>query len=269
MKIRNLSALNTRYWVGMLIASVVGTTLGDFVSTDLQLGFVKGLLPLTFILVVIFVAEWKTKVSTEAYYWAAIVLTRTMATNLADLATHSLKLDYAWLEVALFSFLMMIMLLPRPNMGSPTNQSAAIHGALTPLSKIGIRYWVMILIVSVIGTTLGDFISDNMGLGAEQASLVLGLILTIVLFVKTRLELLGSVAYWITLIIVRTTGTVLGDFLSGEEGLNLGFLGAAACTAFLLVCVLRLWTSDKIPDLRCDNAGEAIAISEAEQPKLS
>ncbi len=243
MKLRNLSVLNTRYWVGMLIASVVGTTLGDFVSTDLQLGFVKGLLPLTFILVVIFVSEWKTKVSTEAFYWSEIVLTRTMATNLADLATHSLKLHYAWLEVALFAFLMMAMLLYRRNIGS-TDQLKLINEASTPISKNGIRYWIMILIASVIGTTLGDLISDNMGFGVEQTSLVLGLILTIVLFLKKKLDLLGSVAYWTTLIVVRTTGTVLGDFLSGEEGLNLGFLGAAAYTALLLVCVLRLWTSN-------------------------
>jgi uncharacterized membrane-anchored protein len=46
MKIRNLPALDGRYWVGMLIASLVGTTLGDFISTDLNFGFTKGLLPL-------------------------------------------------------------------------------------------------------------------------------------------------------------------------------------------------------------------------------
>jgi uncharacterized membrane-anchored protein len=88
MKAESLPALNGRYWVGMLIASLVGTTLGDFVSTDLNFGFVKGLLPLGLILAAIFVVERKARVAIEAYYWAAIVLTRTMATNLADLATH-------------------------------------------------------------------------------------------------------------------------------------------------------------------------------------
>ena len=41
--------------------------------------------------------------------------------------------------------------------------------------------------------------------------------------------------------IVRTTGTVMGDYLSGEEGLNLGFRYAATCTALLLVAILFLW----------------------------
>ena len=268
MKIRSLPSFGTRYWAGMLIASLAGTTLGDFVSTDLHFGFVKGLLPLSFILAAVFVAEWKTKFAAEVYYWAAIVLTRTMATNLADLATHSLKLDYAWLEVALFAFLMVIPLSRRRNVDPYIDQSEVA----TPLSNNGVQYWMMILVASVIGTTLGDLISDKLGLGVVRASIFLGLICVIVLLLQLRLKFLGSAVYWGTLIIVRTTGTVWGDFLSGEEGLNLGFMASAAYTTVLLVCVLRLWrpsTSDAIQALACDNEGEIVAVREADQPKLS
>ena len=270
MKIRSLPTLCTRYWVVMLSASLVGTTLGDFVSTDLHFGFVKGLLPLSFILTAVFVVEWKTKEATEGYYWAAIVLTRTMATNLADLATYSLKLDYAWLEVALFAFLMVTPLFHRPSIDPSIDQSEVINEAATPLSNNGARYWVMVLVASIIGTTLGDLISDNLGLGG--ASTCLGLICVMVLLLQLRLKFPGSAVYWSILILVRTTGTVWGDFLSGEEGLNLGFMATAAYTTFLLVCVLRLWrpsSSDAISDLSCDNEGETVAISEADQPKLS
>ena len=266
MKITSLPALGTRYWVGMLSASLVGTTLGDFVSTDLHFGFVKGLLPLSFILTAVFVAEWKTKVATEVYYWAAIVLTRTMATNLADLATHSLKLDYAWLEVALFAFLMVTPLFRRRNI----DPSIDHNGVSTPLSNNGVRYWVMVLVASIIGTTLGDLISDTLGLGG--ASICLGLICIIVLLLQLRLIFLGSAVYWGTLIVVRATGTVWGDYLSGEEGLNLGFMASAVCTTFLLVCVLRLWRpspSDAIPDLPCDNERETVAMSEGDRARAA
>jgi len=43
-------------------------------------------------------AERYLKVSTVVYYWAAIVITRTAATNLADLATHSFKFGYGWVK---------------------------------------------------------------------------------------------------------------------------------------------------------------------------
>jgi uncharacterized membrane-anchored protein len=39
-------------------------------------------------------AERRTRIPTEAYYWLAIIVLRTAATNLADLSTHDLKLGY-------------------------------------------------------------------------------------------------------------------------------------------------------------------------------
>ncbi|MGO9484171.1 MAG: hypothetical protein ACLPX9_06270 [Rhodomicrobium sp.] len=263
MNIRSLPALDRRYWVGMLIASLAGTTLGDFVSTGLNFGFVKGLLPLSLILIAVFVAEWKTRVATEGYYWAAIVLTRTIATNLADLATHGLGLDYAWLEVALFALLMATALLRRPNKIPSIGSSQAFNA--TPLSSNGVRYWVMVLVASIIGTTIGDFVSGDLGLGLARACILLGSILVVVLFLQTRLGLFGDTAYWSILIVVRTTGTVMGDFLSGEEGANLGFLLSAACTALLLAGVLGLWRPKipgTIPDLPCDDEGETAARSQ-------
>ncbi len=244
MKIRNLPFLDGRYWVGMLMASLVGTTLGDVISTDLKFGFVRGLLPLGLILTAIFVTEWKTRLSTEAYYWAAIVFTRTMATNLADLATHSQKLDYAWLEVALFALLIATALIRRSETTPSIASREAAGRTPTSLPNNDVRYWLMIVIASTIGTTLGDFISDNLGLGVAWASILLALVFVGVFYFRSGIARFGRVGYWSILIVVRTTGTVMGDFLSGEDGLNLGFMASALCTTLLLVAVLRLWRSE-------------------------
>jgi uncharacterized membrane-anchored protein len=218
---------------------------------------VKGLLPLSLVLGAIFVAEWKTSVTTEAYYWAAIVLTRTMATNLADLTTHSLKLDYAWLEVALFALFFVTMLVRRPNANLSITSSEVVGWGPTSLPNSNVRYWAMLLIASTIGTTLGDFVSDNMGLGVARASILLGSTLAVVFYLRSRIKLFDQAGYWGILIAVRTTGTVMGDFLSGEEGLNLGFAVSAACTALLLVSVLRLWR----PSVSGLDPAQPVAIS--------
>ncbi len=223
------------------MASLVGTTLGDFISTTLDFGFVRGLFPLGFALAVIFVAEWKARIATEAYYWAAIVLTRTMATNLADLATHRLKLDYAWLEAALFALFIATALIRRAATAAPIASTEVAGRTPTALPSNDARYWLMILIASTVGTTLGDFVSDNLGLGVAWASILLALVLGCVLSIRRGIERLGQVGYWSILIVVRIAGTVMGDFLSGEGGLNLGFMASAMCTALLLVLVLQLW----------------------------
>jgi uncharacterized membrane-anchored protein len=233
MKEKNLPVVNARYWMAMLFASLVGTTLGDFISNSLHLGYIKGLLPLSVILAAIFVVERITSGTTEVYYWLAIVLTRTMATNVADLATHRLKLNYGWIEIVLFGALVAVFFLMSGQERSPESK----------LPKNDFAYWLMVLIASTIGTTLGDFLSDDMGLGVARASLLMAFVLAGAFFLQAKLHWSGKPVYWLLLIVVRITGTVVGDFLSGDDGLKLGFLASAAATAVILAALLTLWKS--------------------------
>jgi uncharacterized membrane-anchored protein len=237
MKEKNLPVVDTRYWIAMLTASLVGTTLGDFISNSLHFGYIKGLLPLGIALAAIFAVERITNWASQTYYWLAIVLTRTMATNLADLATHRLKLNYAWIEIVLFGILIAVFLVHRSGHESPTASSDS------KLPKNDFAYWLMVLIASTIGTTLGDFISDDMGLGVARASLIMAFVLAGAFLIQTKLNWFGKPAYWLLLIVVRTTGTVVGDFLSGDDGLKLGFLVSAAASALFLAVLLTLWKS--------------------------
>ena len=92
MQDKNVPTLNTHYWVTILVASLLGTTFGDFISNDLELGFAGGLLVLSAVIAVIFIAEYKLTWNSVAWYWAAIVATRTAATNLGDFLSRTLKL---------------------------------------------------------------------------------------------------------------------------------------------------------------------------------
>jgi uncharacterized membrane-anchored protein len=91
MHIRNLPAVTPRYWVAILVASMCGANTGDFLSHNLHLGHWRGLPPLVVLFVAILWAEKRARAATEAYYWLAIIVVRTAATNLADLATHDLE----------------------------------------------------------------------------------------------------------------------------------------------------------------------------------
>lgn len=241
MQRSNLPSIDARYWAAILIASLVGTTSGDFVSHDLNLGFVAGLLPLGALLAITLFAEHRSRTPNEAYYWTAIVITRTAATNLADLATHSLEFGYGWVAACLVALLVGTLLIGRRR----------VHATLVPakspgmqskvLPKTDCRYWAAILTASTMGTTLGDFVSDGLKLGVGNGSLLLGAFLAAVLYALSRAKVQREAYYWVTIVIVRTTGTTMGDFLSGASGLNLGFGWAAAGTGVLLVSVLALW----------------------------
>src|SRR3982075_3643090 len=106
----NLPTINARYWIAILAASMCGANTGDFASRILGLGHTHGLLPLALTFLAIIWAERRSTVATEAYYWFAIIVLRTGATNLADLGTHDLKLGY-FLCIGLLAAFMVTMLL--------------------------------------------------------------------------------------------------------------------------------------------------------------
>src|SRR5262249_49886120 len=108
MSPKNLPVIDARYWTAILAASMCGANTGDFVSRILGLGHTRGLLPLALIFLVIVWAERRSKAATEAYYWLAIIVLRTGATNLADLGTHDLKLGYYLFMGALAALMVVI-----------------------------------------------------------------------------------------------------------------------------------------------------------------
>jgi uncharacterized membrane-anchored protein len=101
MRISNVPAITRRYWAAILVASMCGANTGDFLSHNLHLGHTRGLLPLAALFLLILWAERRARIPTEAYYWLAIIVLRTAATNLADLCTHDLKLGYGATEIGL------------------------------------------------------------------------------------------------------------------------------------------------------------------------
>ena len=240
MQKKNTPSLDNRYWIAMLFASLLGTTFGDFVSHDLNLGFVSGLWPLGAILAAILFIERQAAIPSEAYYWAAVVITRTAATNLGDLATHSFQVDYWQIGVGLTVLLAIILLVGRKNESKAQDQGRS-------LPATDLRYWAALLVASTLGTTQGDFVTDGLGFGVRNGSLLLGAFLAVLLCVQSRIKMQNKACYWVMIVIVRTTGTAMGDYLSGEDGLNLGFGYAATSVGLLLAGIICLWRKQKNP----------------------
>jgi hypothetical protein len=93
MHVRSLPVVTSRYWAAILVASMCGVNAGDFLSHNLHLGHWRGLAPLAAVSLLIVWAERWARIATEAYYWLAIIVLRTTATNpprhskLSDTAT--------------------------------------------------------------------------------------------------------------------------------------------------------------------------------------
>ena len=103
-------------------------------------------------------------------------------------------------------------------------------------TKGEIFYWTAILFSNTLGTALGDFLSDDSGLGfLGGAALIGGLLGLVVLgtyFTRTSRVLL----FWIAFVLTRPFGATFGDLLTkpaAQGGLNFGTLGSSLILAFL------------------------------------
>ena len=92
MQGRHLPALGRRFWVALCLASIFGANMGDFFAHDLGLGHVRGLPFLAVAFAIVLVAERFDRLAHEGYYWLAIVIVRTAATNLADFMAGDMRL---------------------------------------------------------------------------------------------------------------------------------------------------------------------------------
>src|SRR5256885_9967668 len=162
MRVSNVPAITRRYWAAILVASMCGANTGDFLSHNLHLGHTRGLLPLASLFLIILWAERRARIPTEAYYWLAIIVLRTAATNLADLCTHDLKLGYGATEIGLTLLLIPFLVADR-------SRTPSINPVVPPdrprLPATNGNYWLAMLTAGTLGTASGDFTADVVGLG--------------------------------------------------------------------------------------------------------
>ena len=84
---------------------MAGANAGDFFAHILGLGHALGLLPLAILFGIVLWGEARAKLPSEVWYWLAIIVLRTGATNLADLMTHDWALGSPLTVAALTVFL--------------------------------------------------------------------------------------------------------------------------------------------------------------------
>src|SRR5712672_4378861 len=105
MRRGNLPTIDAGYWAAIVAASICGTNTGDLAAGPLGMGHVRGIIPLAAIFLAVIWVEKLLDLTTVAFYWLAIIVLRTMATNIADFATHDMKLSYAVFVLLLIFFM--------------------------------------------------------------------------------------------------------------------------------------------------------------------
>ena len=242
MQTIHLPTLGPRYWTALCLASIFGANMGDFFAHDLGLGHVDGLPFLAMAFAIVIAGERFDRAVHQVYYWTAIIIIRTAATNSADFLCGDMKLPRVWVIAALTALLAAAVAVSWQWLWrrKPDQGDAAVLRADS-------GYWISMLIAGTLGTVIGDYCSHNLHLGDAEASILLSLILGL-LFVVARGGLLRAPwFYWLTVVMVRAAGTAVGDLVA-SRGL-LGLPLSTLVTGVIFVGVLVAWKDPARPKL--------------------
>lgn len=216
---RHLPSLGPRFWAALCLASIFGANTGDTFAHILGFGHAGGLPYLGAALLFIIVAERFDRSAHEAWYWTAIIVVRTAATNLGDLLCGDLHISrpvvMTGLALALVATVTLVWVMWKLTAPLTENPKRLILRADLP-------YWLSMLLAGALGTVLGDYFSHNLYLGDARASIVLSAILFCFFVIGARGGLWQPAFYWIAVVQVRAAGTAVGDLFAQRGVLGLG-----------------------------------------------
>jgi uncharacterized membrane-anchored protein len=223
------------FWIIKVAATTLGETAGDALSMSMNLGYLLS----SAIFAALFVGMVGAQISAKGFraplYWATIIATTTLGTTLADFADRSLGIGYAGGSSLLLALLLGSLWLWHRTLGT-----IAITSIRSP--KAEMFYWVTIMFSQTLGTALGDWTSDSLGLGYLGAAAVFGSLLALVTagYLWTRIS--RTALFWAAFVLTRPLGAVVGDFLdkpTSAGGLDLSrFSASAALLAIIVGCIL-------------------------------
>lgn len=166
-----------------------------------------------------------------AYFWIIKILATTVGETAADLLATKLGLG-----LTMTSYVMAGLFL------------AALAFQLKAKRYVPSLYWLVVVLISVVGTLVSDNLVDGLGIALPVTSIGFGLVLACVFVAWQRSERTLSVHsirttkrelfYWAAILFTFAMGTSVGDLMA--EAMGLGYGQAALVFAAMIGCVALL-----------------------------
>jgi uncharacterized membrane-anchored protein len=107
--------------------------------------------------------------------------------------------------------------------------------------KVEVLYWVAILFSNTLGTALGDFLSDDSGLGFAGSALLIGSLIAVVAAAASFTNISKVLLFWVAFVLTRPFGATVGDVLTKSHergGVGFGTVGSSVVLAAILGATL-------------------------------
>ncbi|TDT46252.1 putative membrane-anchored protein [Maribacter spongiicola] len=111
--------------------------------------------------------------------------------------------------------------------------------SLNKVAQVTLLFWLMKIVATTLGETLGDFIAQTLGLGYTVGILITLTFFGIALIIQLTRKKYIPVWFWLVIIATTTLGTEISDFI--DRSLNLGYTWGSLLLFLGLLTTLFLW----------------------------
>jgi uncharacterized membrane-anchored protein len=110
---------------------------------------------------------------------------------------------------------------------------------LNKVAGITISFWIMKIIATTLGETLGDLLSMTLNIGYTISLLITMFFFLIVLVAQLKVSKYSPALYWLVIVGTTTVGTEISDYM--DRTLDLGYATGSAVLFSALLITLFLW----------------------------
>lgn len=245
MLLTKVPEVTVYFWIIKILATTVGETAADMLSTRLGLG----LTVTSWIMTAAFVAALVVQLRATRYiptpYWLTVVLISVVGTLISDNLVDGMGISLVTTSTAFAIILAAVFAL-----WYRSERTLSIHTIVTRRREY--FYWAAILFTFALGTSAGDLMAEKFGLGYGPAAIVFAAMIAATYALYRFVRINAILAFWVAYILTRPLGASVGDFLAkpviagglgwGTVNTSLLFLGAILA----LVIFLTVSKADRI-----------------------
>lgn len=208
MKLLNrVPAITLPFWIIKVLATTVGETAADFLSTTLNLGLSVTSYVMSGVLLIVLLNQFRLKRYVPVSYWIVVVVMSITGTLITDRLVDDLRVSLVTTTISFSVALLIVFILWYVN-----EKTLAMHSINT--AKRELFYWVAILFTFALGTATGDLLAEKLQLGYTQSALVFGSLIAVITLSYYFLRINAVLAFWLAYILTRPLGASVGDLLS-------------------------------------------------------
>ena len=110
---------------------------------------------------------------------------------------------------------------------------------INKIAEITVLFWLMKIVATTLGETLGDFLSMTLNLGYLTGIGITSVFFILVLYLQLKTKNYQPLAFWLVIIATTTLGTEISDFI--DRSLHLGYTYGSLVLLIGLVVTLLFW----------------------------